>query len=200
MALEAYLTGIINRWTGQFAPALHTAAAFATFERPGKAAGTTSSRPASVVAMAGEQQDEQPKNFPYTHLWVSKDGETHIYEGKMKGFDLKSYAAEPQFVKEIGHSVKKTVFSELAPGLKNDYHPCPNTQFVVCIKGSWMVKTTDGTERVFKAGDVLFQDDTENCPSDKPPQHYSAVVGDEPNQQFIIQIDRKEEVDNPGPL
>ncbi len=25
----------------------------------------------------------------------------------MKGFDLKSYAAEPQFVKEIGHSVKK---------------------------------------------------------------------------------------------
>ena len=36
-----------------------------------------------------------------------------------------------------------------------------------------MVKTTDGTERVFKAGDVLFQDDTENCPSDKPPQHYS---------------------------
>ena len=131
----------------------------------------------------------------------------------MKGFDLKSYAAEPQFVKEIGHSVKKvrhdrcltvlqaagqecrhelmglsaqeqlctaravfvgclrlwlasnacghavrvlhavthgflwisavarmplqTVFSELAPGLKNDYHPCPNTQFVVCIKGSW---------------------------------------------------------------
>ena len=25
----------------------------------------------------------------------------------MKGFDLKSYAAEPQFVKEIGHAVKK---------------------------------------------------------------------------------------------
>ena len=52
----------------QLAPALHSAAAFPTFGRPAKAAGTTSGRAASVVAMAGEQQDEQPKNFPYTHL------------------------------------------------------------------------------------------------------------------------------------
>ncbi len=47
---------------------------------------------------------------------------------------------------------------------------CTSKPFVLLCR---MVKTTDGTERVFKAGDVLFQDDTENCPSDKPPQHYS---------------------------
>ena len=38
----------------------------------------------------------------YTHLWTSADGETHLKECRMKGFDLKSFAGPtpPQFVKE----------------------------------------------------------------------------------------------------
>lgn len=32
------------------------------------------------------------------------------------------------------------------------------------------------------------------------PKHLSGVVGDEPNQQFIVQVDRDPEVDNPGSL
>ena len=68
--------------------------------------------------------------------WVSKDGETHIHEAKLTGFDLKKFAAEPQFVKQ-GFKVKNLVFTELAPGLMNDFHPCPSVQFVVCVGGSW---------------------------------------------------------------
>lgn len=72
--------------------------------------------------------------------WVSKDGETHIKEAQMKDFDLKKFAAEPQFVKQ-GFTVKNLVFTEMAPGLMNDYHPCPSVQFVVCVGGSWYAST-----------------------------------------------------------
>lgn len=61
------------------------------------------------------------------------------------------------------------------------------------------IKATDGSEKVFVAGDILFQDDTDKSPAKKVPKHWSGVVGDEPNQQVIIQVDRKPEVDNPGP-
>ena len=66
--LEALVRDCCVACCRQLAPALHTAAAFPTLGRPGKATGITPGRAASVVAMAGEQQDEQPKNFPYTHL------------------------------------------------------------------------------------------------------------------------------------
>ncbi len=33
-----------------------------------------------------------PQDFHYTHLWVDQDGETHLKECSMKGFDLKSFA------------------------------------------------------------------------------------------------------------
>jgi hypothetical protein len=47
---------------------------------------------------------------------------------------------------------------------------------------------------------ALAQDDTKDSPAAKQPQHQSGVVGDAPNQQLILQIDRKPEVDNPGAL
>ena len=67
---------------------------------------------------------EKDPDFPYTHLWVSADGETHITEAKMSGFELKKYAEDPQYVKE-GPSPSKTVFTQLNAGLEQDIHPCP---------------------------------------------------------------------------
>ncbi|KAK9868697.1 hypothetical protein WJX84_001433 [Apatococcus fuscideae] len=152
-----------------------------------------------IAAASKDEEQSDPENFAYTHLWVSKDGETHIKEATMKGFDLKKFAAEPQFVKQ-GFKVKNLVFTEMAPGLKNDFHPCPSVQFVVCVGGSWYIKTTDGTTKTMKAGDILFQDNIEDSPADKPPSHFSGVEGDQPCQQVVIQVDRKAEVDNPGSL
>ena len=62
------------------------------------------------------------------------------------------------------------------------------------------VKTTEGTKKTMKAGDILFQDNIEGSPADKPPSHFSGVEGDQPCQQVVIQIDRKAEVDKPGSL
>jgi hypothetical protein len=154
-----------------------------------------------MASGGGDSSDKQPKDFHYTHLWVDKDGETHLKECSMQGFDLKSYAKDtpPQFVRE-GDPLSKVTFSELPPGNRQEPHPCPQVQFVVCLAGSWYVETTDGDRKDFKVGEVLFQDDVEDSPAAKTPKHASGVNGDEPNQQLILQVDREPEVDNPGAL
>ena len=73
----------------------------------------------------------------YVHLWVDSEGETHIKDAKMKGFELKKYAADPQFVKDDIEAPTKVVFTELSPGIEQDFHPCPEVQFVACLAGAW---------------------------------------------------------------
>ena len=73
----------------------------------------------------------------YVHLWVDSEGETHIKDAEMKGFELKKYAADPQFVKDDIETPTKVVFTELSPGIEQDFHPCPEVQFVACLAGAW---------------------------------------------------------------
>jgi hypothetical protein len=70
------------------------------------------------------QSGEKDPDFRYTHLWVSADGETHITEATMKGFDMKKYAEKEQYVKE-GPSPSKVVFTELPKGNEQPWHSCP---------------------------------------------------------------------------
>ena len=63
-------------------------------------------------------------DFPYTHLWVDSEGETHIKEARFSGFEKKSYAADPQYVKE-GPSPTKTVLTQMDTGNFQDWHCCP---------------------------------------------------------------------------
>jgi hypothetical protein len=93
--------------------------------------------PAGLSTMARAENEEQPKDFAYVHLWVDGEGETHIIDAKMKNFELKKYAQDPQFVKDDIEMPTKIVFTELAPGLEQDFHPCPEVQFVVCLSGAW---------------------------------------------------------------
>ena len=44
-------------------------------------------------------QEDQPADFKYTHMWVSADGETHLKECAMKGFEMKKFAETEQWVK-----------------------------------------------------------------------------------------------------
>ncbi|BBM98388.1 hypothetical protein MPTK1_1g13110 [Marchantia polymorpha subsp. ruderalis] len=153
----------------------------------------------ATTSMADSSED--PKSFKYMQLWASQDGETHIKECKMKGFDLQKYSSELQFVKtDFGGQPQKIIFTELSAGLRQPLHPCPEVQFVITLSGSWYIETTDGSRYEFQPGEVLFQDNTKNSPADKTPQHFSGAVGDLPCQQFIIQFDRSPEVDNPEPF
>lgn len=97
----------------------------------------------------------------------------------------------------------KTIFTQLDVGNTQPPHNCPHVQFVVTLSGQWFVKTSDGTRHVFSAGDVLFQDNTKDNPAAKKgakAMHESGTEGDVPCRQLMLFVDRKPEVDNPGPL
>ena len=53
---------------------------------------------------------------------------------------------------------------------------------------------------LIKTDTAWMQDNTKDSPAAKQPKHLSGQLGDTPNRQLIVQIDRKPEVDNPGAL
>ncbi|KAG0589951.1 hypothetical protein M758_1G057600 [Ceratodon purpureus] len=151
------------------------------------------------LLMAAEE--DQPKDFEYFQIWVSQDGETHIAECKMKGFNYTAYSSLPQYLRsDFGGEPVKFVLTELPVGLAQPLHNTPIVQFVATLSGSWYIETTDGTRRNLKKGQLLFQDNTANSPADKSPQHYSGTHGDKPCHQLIIQLSRPPQVDNPCPF
>ncbi|KAL3693057.1 hypothetical protein R1sor_006708 [Riccia sorocarpa] len=157
----------------------------------------------SQAAAPGTSGDgePQPSNFTYTQLWADEKGETHVQQCKMTGFSLQNYSAYQQFIRDdFGGNATKFVFTELSVGLTQPLHSTPAVQFVITLSGSWYINTTDATYHAFQAGDVLFQDNTKDSPAAKVPQHFSGAVGDVPCQQFILQINRKPEVNNLCPF
>ena len=101
----------------------------------------------SVLRMAssdggnkGGDEEKQPEDFRYYQIYASEDGTTHFKECRMHGFDLKAYASSPQYVRsDFGGEPTKIVFTELAPGLEQSLHSCPQVQFVITLSGSWYV-------------------------------------------------------------
>lgn len=78
----------------------------------------------SVGLLNMSKSEIKSPDFPYTHLWVDSEGETHIKEARFSGFEKKSYAADPQYVKE-GPSPTKTVLTQMDTGNFQDWHCCP---------------------------------------------------------------------------
>lgn len=158
---------------------------------------------AAMAAASGEGGSSAPEDFRYTHLWASADGETHLQSCTAKDFESKGYSGSPQWVLGLGKRFTPTslTLTQVDPGWDNPWHPCPAPQFVVTLSGSWFLRTSDGSEVRFKAGDVLWQDNTKDCPSAKPAQHCSGTVGDEPCRQLLVQVGGwTPEVDKPGPF
>lgn len=90
------------------------------------------------LLMAAEE--DQPKDFEYFQIWVSQDGETHIAECKMKGFNYTAYSSLPQYLRsDFGGEPVKFVLTELPVGLAQPLHNTPIVQFVATLSGSWYV-------------------------------------------------------------
>ncbi|KAK9807121.1 hypothetical protein WJX73_007671 [Symbiochloris irregularis] len=161
----------------------------------------------ATTASASNSDDYTPPPYQpwkYTHLWVSADGETHIAECaiehvKQAGFTGDNDPRAASYPAPLLDGTK-VIVNQMPAGNVQQLHPCPHSQFVTVLSGSWYVETTDGTRREFKVGEVMFQDNTEDSPAAKTPQHASGVVGEEPCIVLISQAEFKETVDKPGPF
>jgi hypothetical protein len=96
------------------------------------------SRTALFLHVLMAQSGAEDPTFPYVHLWVSADGETHLQECTFKNFEKKTYAAgtDPQFTL-TGPEPSKLVLTELVAGTQQDWHAAPAVQMVTCVSGSW---------------------------------------------------------------
>ena len=107
---------------------------------------TSSAGPSGSAEMSDGQPDSyQIPSFvpiPYTHLWVSSDGNTHIAECKLKNLMLSSYIGgqgglQAQSYRETLPPPSSELIIQLAANQYNPPHTAPSSQFVSVLSGRW---------------------------------------------------------------
>ncbi|WP_299003497.1 cupin domain-containing protein [uncultured Shewanella sp.] len=61
----------------------------------------------------------------------------------------------------IPYSVSTLEFRDFEAGHYFDWHPAPQAQFIFYLEGQVEITASDGTRKTFKAGDILFANDTQ---------------------------------------
>ena len=97
-------------------------------------------------------------------MYTGDDGETHWEE-----IDL---SQTPTWISNLPTS--HIVFREDPAGKFQDWHPAPRRQFVIILSGQLEIGFSDGTTKVFGAGDARLVEDTTG------KGHTTAVHGDQP--------------------
>ena len=97
-------------------------------------------------------------------MYTGDDGETHWEE-----IDL---SKTPEWTSNI--STTHIVFREDPAGKFQDWHPAPRRQFVIILSGQLEIGFSDGTTKVFSAGDARLVEDTTG------KGHTTAVHGNQP--------------------
>lgn len=146
--------------------------------------------------------------IPYTHLWVSSDGNTHIAECKLQNLLLSSYIGgqgglQAQSYRESLPSPSSELIIQLAANQYNPPHTAPSSQFVSVLSGRWYAQTSDGFNKTFTRGDLLFQDNTPASPAANTPngaKHISGALDNHFCNMIGTQVTFAPTVDHPCPF
>jgi hypothetical protein len=114
----------------------------------------------------------------YTHMYSGEDGLTHFRDVELPGRNDKSFRLTSDVIPATG-----VFFRETNGSYDNDWHNTPRKTFVIVLEGGLEVVASDGTKRVFKAGDVFLQDD----PTGKG--HYTQPLDGKPRRTLFITFD-----------
>ncbi len=121
---------------------------------------------------------------PLTCVRISTDtkGESHFDVIEIP-FSLADFAppAPPISVSEA-FSADSTLFISSPSGWFGDWHPAPQRQFVICLKGELEVEVSDGERRRFGPGSIVLVEDTTG------KGHISRVVGKERTHCMVITL------------
>ena len=97
-------------------------------------------------------------------MYTGDDGETH-----WESIDLNTASAWTS-----GMDASQITFRTDPVGSFFDWHPAPRRQFVIILSGQLEIGFSDGTKKVFGAGDARLVEDTTGA------GHTTAVHGNEP--------------------
>ena len=73
-----------------------------------------------------------------------------------------------------GLDATKIVFGSRPPGVRQDWHPAPQRQFVIILSGQLEIGFEDGSKKVFGPGDARLVEDTTG------KGHTTIALGDKP--------------------
>ena len=128
----------------------------------------TTTAPATTAAPAatGTPAPFVPPTFipiPYTHLWVSSDGNTHIASCTLSNLTLSSYIGgvgglASESYNDIVVNASVALIVQLPAGQYNPPHTAPVSQFVTTMQGSWCSAAPNS--HCFAIGHVLTDDVT----------------------------------------
>ena len=96
----------------------------------------------------------------YVRLYAGPDGESHFedVEVALQAVDF-APPAPPLRVSDLTPATR-VGFVAPASGWRGDWHPTPKRQFFVYLSGGACIEASDGEIRHFRAGDVVFVEDT----------------------------------------
>ena len=97
-------------------------------------------------------------------MYTGGDGQSH-----WEAIDID---ATPAWTNDMAAS--HIVFRTDPVGMFEDWHPAPRRQFVVILSGQYEIGFSDGTKKIFGAGDARLVEDTSG------KGHTTAVHGDQP--------------------
>jgi quercetin dioxygenase-like cupin family protein len=155
----------------------------------------------SLTQLAMSDDDKKQDGFAkleklksYYHLVVDEKGETSMVKREFQEPEDQSTettARLSEVIKKTFASPSKITFTRLQG--ESPWHNCPDPQIVICLSGSWWVKTTDGKTTDMYPGDILWQDNSEDHPAfekgTKKSQHYSGTPEGEHCDQLILNVD-----------
>jgi quercetin dioxygenase-like cupin family protein len=113
----------------------------------------------------------------YTRIYTDKDGVSHFAEERLT---FKADAS-PLLVASLGKPLEAAV-AMLREGAFEDWHNAPRRQFLIVIRGTSEVQTSDGEVRRFPVGSVLLMEDTSG------KGHTTRVIGQEDHAALVIPV------------
>jgi len=145
----------------------------------------------ALLAMPAFASEEKPAAH-YWHLWTGKDGLSHLTSCEMTGFTQQAANQQLQ-IKQPGAA--NIIF---AYNPKGEWHENPRVQWVVPLKGTFIIKAQDGTQVTLEPGDLYLGEDLNTLPDAQGHKgHLSGKKGDDPLILMIMQLDVEPTIDLP---
>jgi hypothetical protein len=152
----------------------------------------------SLSSSSSTPPQEKASLKSYYQLVVDREGETSVLKRDFKDVQEVGYSNTPQLLTKVPASFAtptNVIFTALQG--ENPWHHCPTPQLVVCLRGGWYVKTTDGIRVDLLPGDVIYQDNTADHPAARTGTHAAmhfsgSLDNDEPCDQMIVQLELKD--------
>lgn len=128
-------------------------------------------------------------SVPYFHLYVDRDGISHLAQCALTDFTLKGVGpADPQWNDKMASGEATVVFTVQPVGWVGDWHENPAPQWIVVLSGRWWIESMDGTRVEQGPGDFSFGEDQGCVETGGKKGHRSGTIGREPCHLMTVQL------------